>query len=418
MDDVGLMRPGPTLTLAEAEEEERRRRGLRGLAGAVSEPLMYSPMLPLGMAAGAVNQVADKGWEKGLAATVADLAMGAAVRNGPQLIKAMGPASKLDPSRLDALRKTLKAGTSPEDAYTYFRMLPMLDKSGKLVDDAWTPVIKPLAKLSKEFLDIRQELNNNFAKMQLHGKETLPLERAYATGEADKLFNAYPETAKTPVTLTTGLKPSEGELVRGSLIRIGAGTPLSGRKNLAAVLAHEGTHLVQRQPGLDVPTGGNPTSVGTDKRRALNRAKDNYLLSGPTDMASLEARDKTLKALEQRLNSTHVGPGIESERMISEIEDPALRKIALLLAWGNRQVDNLDYPDYTLYKGLHGEQIPEGAAMNAVGLPPKFTTPLAKQPISLEEIESGNYQLRMQKLYDAIMRGEAFDPKLKPFSLP
>jgi hypothetical protein len=413
MDDTGLMRPGPTVAAAEDEERRRRESGLLGLMAAITEPLMYAPNMAISGPAMVANRIGTDGWQTGLAAGAADLAMNLAVRNGPQVLKAMGPASKVDPQRLDALRKTLKAGTPPEDAYTYFRMLPMLDTSGKLVDDAWAPAIKSMPKLGAKLLSARDEVRYMRDVEGNHGKITIPFEKAYAEGEADKLLKVYPEIAKLPVSVTSTLKASEGELVRGKNIRLGADTPLSGRNNLAAILGHEGTHAVQHIENL--PFGGSPSAVGTDKRRALNQAMDSYLYSGDMYSASIDRRAQKIEALKLRIAQTGPGPGIESERIISEIRDPALQKLAVLLAWDERQ-KSLRAPDYTHYRGLHGEQIAEGGAQNANALPLKFTTPLAKQPISSGEIESGEYQLRMQKLFDAIMRGEAVDPRARPFS--
>lgn len=273
MDNVGLMRPGPTVASQEDEERRRRESGYLGLMAAMAEPLTYAPNPFVSAAAQTAKQVGDKGWATGLASGAADLAMNLVTRNGPGKLnmyqKVKSPKFKdraaetrynlirtEQQPKLDRMAKNLYGDEARE---FYHSTGQWVDTAGNKLREFSDHQAKPTDKLLEK---VAQQLLNRDPNFTI-------TDRNSEFFDHPELYMRYPEMADYRISL--GIKPGSsyysGQYSEPSKK---ATIYIPGKEtddNILRTWLHEMQHAVQNRD--DLPKGANPKAIEWDLTNSL-----------------------------------------------------------------------------------------------------------------------------------------------------
>lgn len=267
MADLGVMQPGPTRAELERREREARERGYLGLMAAVSEPLTYSPNYGISSLASVAQNIGEKGWAKGLMATLANAALGQAAKRGPGMLHMYERAGKKLPIPLEV--------SSRADRKFY-------EKTGIFHDVAGNPL--------QEFSDTGAQpkdalinaINNALARRDYQYSWT---GRNKDLVSHPELYARHPELANIPVTV--GFRPGKGAYT-GSFkpgeIKLNVPGQEGAENSPMSAWLHEMQHAVQTKQGL--PRGADPRAI----ERELAASVTHY--SGPEDVMRLKEQIK------------------------------------------------------------------------------------------------------------------------------
>lgn len=427
MEDYGygLMRPGPTQASADDRENAAKDKGLRGAVRALTESMSMHPS-PLGMAAGAAYQLADKGIEKGIVATIADLVMNSVTRGAPSKINAMGRASKVAPDVWNRIQSAIARGVRSEDAFKQENAAPYINKPQDGITDAWVHLLPQGAAYEPNFV-ARFEAMKNAPGDRANHSFTIPYREVFTKAALQQLENSpYKGLLDVPVTFKHLGDNRNGEInLTSNKITIDTGD-LSGPRSVKSLLAHEGAHWTQAKEGVQSGEGSygpadalDANHLPLDQRNDMMRKAETFIGTAPMDnfLVSNVLQDKV-----KLQPGTHMPyPGYQNGRA----SDEAIM-MAQAVAWYKRlladptqgvpaEPNQLPHNLYKLYRAAHGEQNAEIARQYQAGETTGYTTPLSKQLFNLDELRSGQYPRRLQELYDLKLKG--WDPKADPYTL-
>ncbi len=308
----------------------------------------------------------------------------------------IGKASLAAPYKLQIFEKLKKEGLSDAEAYKRVGGLPLLNKKGE-VDDIGTPLIRWGARTNLKTAE-------DFYKLK--GDEVLEkrLEELYNPEDIQALIKHAPDVANMTMYLKRTTDKSGGGFYPNRGVAEVSSPRFDGKWGIKDIASHEGTHAYQEVH--DMPRGGNATYVAqmrSDGKELANHSAD----------AFLTPKERSLYAWYKDLPT--ISPG-KSPKEIAHLS-PEAQELVKVMAWNRRLQEGLAKPDDKLYKALHGEQVAEAAWMHSGGQPMKFTTPLSKHLLDMQDLSTQVYRKKLEALYDLKQQGR-FDPAQQPYSLP
>jgi len=264
---------------------------------------------------------------------------------GAGVIKAAGA------SLVQRMQALVKSGLSISDAAKAVGVFPVVGKQGQM------------AGYAEAIPTTAGRLPESAVMDVMSGRPNTRLQDFYEGAELEKLLRYAPESANVPtrVNLVARDEKAGGSFFRGDPSWIEANArSFEGPYGVRGILAHEGTHAVQKEHGLG--PGGN--AVVMRPQIAAN------LMENP-----------------------------EAQVLFKEMSK------------------RRSHPDWTAYRSIAGEEAANMAKKSAIGHPMAFDTPLALQINKGEEFLSPEYIRKYRILQELKARGQ-FDPAKAPMELP
>jgi len=264
---------------------------------------------------------------------------------GAGVIKAAGA------SLVQRMQALVKSGLSVSDAAKAVGIFPVVGKQGQM------------AGYAEAIPTVAGRLPETAVMDVMSGRPNMRLQDFYEGAELDKLLRYAPESANVPTraTLVARDEKAGGSFFRGDPSWIEANArSFQGPYGVRGLIAHEGTHAVQKEQGL--AHGGNAKIMAP----------------------SVEA---------------HTATNPEAAVLLKEL---------------SRQRTD---PVWTGYRSIAGEEAANMAKKSAIGHPMAFDTPLALQINKGEEFLSPEYIRKYRILQELKARGQ-FDPAKSPMELP